>query len=50
LAFGNAPNTQALFLRNNEGFVIQCIDTLGAGGVLDFYVDVEWIEMSNELT
>jgi len=49
-AMGNDPNSQALFLRQNEGFVIQAIDTLGAGGVLDFFVNVEWIEMSNELT
>jgi hypothetical protein len=49
-AMGNDPNSQALFLRQNEGFVIQCIDTLGAGGILDFFVNVEWIEMSNELT
>jgi len=48
-AMGNDPNTQALFFRNNEGFIIAPLVTMGAGGILDFYVSVEWIEMSSVL-
>ena len=49
-AMGNDPNSQALFFRNNEGFTIQPIITLGATGILDLYIATEWIEMSSELT
>jgi hypothetical protein len=49
-AMGEDPNSQALWLRNQEGFIIQPMATMGATGILDFYVAVEWIEMNSELT
>ena len=44
---GAAPNTHCLTLQNYDGFVICPLATLGAGGVLNFFVTVEWIEVAN---
>jgi hypothetical protein len=42
---GVAPNTQSMFFRQNEGFIICPMITLGAGGGLNLAVVVEWAEM-----
>ena len=42
---GYAPNTQSLFFRQNEGFIIAPMITLGAGGGLQITCVVEWAEM-----
>jgi hypothetical protein len=42
---GNDPNTQSPFFRANEGFSIQPLATMGAAGVINFSVGIEWIEM-----
>ena len=42
--YGADPNNQALWLRNQEGFSIQPLASLGSVGSLVFYVTVEWIE------
>lgn len=44
---GNDPNTHCLTLQQYDGFVICPMITLGAGGVLNFFVTLEWIEVSN---
>jgi hypothetical protein len=45
---GDSMETQALWFRNNEGFVICPIVTLGAGGIVNLYVAVEWVEIVNK--
>ena len=46
---GNDPNSQALWIRNGNGFVIQPL-TAWATVVANLYVTVEWIEMSSNYT
>ena len=44
--FGAYPNTQAPFIRNNEGLIIQQnIATLGAGAIA-LTITMEWAEMN----
>ena len=45
---GNTPNTTSLRIRNQEGFQIQPMATMGAAGVGVLYVGVEWIEMPTQ--
>jgi hypothetical protein len=49
LEFGNDTNTQALFLRHNQGFIIQPM-TAWATVVASLYINLEWIEMPNKYT
>ncbi len=44
---GSDPNTHTITLQQYDGFVIAPIATMGAGGVLNFYVATEWIETPN---
>jgi hypothetical protein len=35
-----------LILAANEGFIINNVQTMGAAGVINLYVNVEWFEMA----
>jgi hypothetical protein len=45
---GNDPNTQSPFIRYQEGLSIQPLATMGAVGVLNLSVGIEWIEMPTQ--
>lgn len=47
--FGDAPNTQALVVRYQQGISIQPLATMGAVGVISLIVSVEWIEVPNSI-
>lgn len=48
--YGEMPNTQSIWVRQNEGLSVQPLATMGATGVVDFSVVMEWIEMPNQFT
>lgn len=44
--FQHSPGDYPLILANNEGFVINNVIVMGAGGVINLYVTVDWMEMN----
>jgi len=45
---GNDPNTQTIWVRYQEGLSLQPMATMGAAGVINFSVGIEWIEMPSQ--
>ena len=45
--FGVTNSEHPIVLATNEGIVINAFVTMGAGGVIHFYVGLEWVEIPN---
>ena len=50
LDFGVTNAEHPLVLATNEGIVINTLVTMGAAGVIHFYVGLEWVEIPNIIT
>ena len=44
--FQHSPGDYPLILANNEGFIINNVTTMGATGVINLTVNVEWMELA----
>jgi hypothetical protein len=44
--FQHSPGDYPLILANNEGFIINNVIAMGATGVINLYVNVEWMELA----
>lgn len=44
--FQHQPGDYPLILANNEGFIINNVTTMGATGVINLTVNVEWMELA----
>jgi hypothetical protein len=44
--FQHQPGDYPLILANNEGFIINNVTTMGATGVINLIVNVEWMELA----
>lgn len=44
--FQHTPGDYPLILANNEGFIINNVTTMGATGVINLFVNVEWMELA----
>ena len=46
LLFSHSPGDYPLIFANNEGFIINNVQTMGAAGVINLFVNVEWMELN----
>lgn len=44
--FQHQAGDYPLIFANNEGFIINNVQAMGAGGVVNLYVNVEWMELA----
>lgn len=44
--FQHTPGDYPLILANNEGFILNNVTTMGATGVINLFVNIEWMELN----